>query len=281
MPSISNVPLSDLPDAEKAERASSFGHVAEHYEAFRPGPSETAVDWVLDGRRIGTAVDLGAGTGACTRILVNHADAVIAVEPDERMRSVLAEQLDGVTVVDGRGESIPVPDASADAVFASSSWHWMEPGPTLAEVARVLKPGGTLGVLWSGPDTEAPFMVQARAILGQQAADASERDPEGENLAELVMGDADRPGLTLVVPTDGSVPLGQPEHEVFRWDLPLTADDLIGLMGTLSWFILMPDDTRARVFAEARRLLKELLGVEGDVTVDVTFKAEAWRARRS
>jgi hypothetical protein len=150
----------------------------------------------------------------------------------------------------------------------------------LAEVARVLKPGGTLGVVWSGPDTEAPFIAGARALLEQRVSSEGAANPTGDNLAELVMGDADRPPSTLVIPDDGTLPLGQPEREVFRWDLPLTADDLIGLMGTLSWFILMPDDTRARVFAAARRLLKEMLGVEGEVTVDVTFKAEAWRARR-
>jgi hypothetical protein len=71
----------------------------------------------------------------------------------------------------------------------------------------------------------------------------------------------------------------EPELAEFRRDLPLTADQLIGLMGTLSLFILMPEDRRLRIFGEARRLLKEALGVEGPVTVDVTFKTEAWRSR--
>lgn len=285
-----DVPLSDLPPAEKAERASSFGEVAEDYNAFRPGPPQQAIEWVLGGRRVGVAVDLGAGTGACTRLLLDHADSVTAVEPDDRMRAVLSEELSGVSVLDGKGEAIPLPDASTDAVFASSSWHWMEPAATLGEVARVLKPGGTLGVVWAGPDPDSPFMAQARALLSQggsqgggsqgAGSQGDEAKAGGADMAALMMGDASRPSPSLVIPDDGSVPLSQPEKEEFRWDVPLTADELIGLMGTLSWFILMPEETRTRVFAEARRLLKDFLGVEGEVTVDIAFKADAWRSHR-
>jgi hypothetical protein len=59
--------------------------------------------------------------------------------------------------------------------------------------------------------------------------------------------------------------------------MPLNADELIGLLGTLSWIITMPDDERRRVIETARGFLRDLLGVEGDVTVDVTFRADAWR----
>jgi hypothetical protein len=61
----------------------------------------------------------------------------------------------------------------------------------------------------------------------------------------------------------------------------LNADELIGLLGTFSWIITMPDDRRARVVDEARRILGEVLGIKGEVTVDVAFRAEAWRTRRS
>ena len=76
------------------------------------------------------------------------------------------------------------------------------------------------------------------------------------------------------------MPFDQPEHEVYRWDVALNADELIGLLGTFSWIITMPEPTRASVIAEARRLLRELLGVHGEVTVDVAFRSDAWRTRR-
>src|ERR1700730_16841272 len=110
-------------------------------------------------------VDLGAGTGALTRLLVDRADEVVAVEPDDRMRSVLVRAVPEARVVTGRGEAMPLPDGSADAVLASSSWHWMDPVPALHEVGRVLKPRAILGALWTGPDPEGPFISQARALL--------------------------------------------------------------------------------------------------------------------
>ena len=161
-------PLSHLPPGEKARRAASFGAVADHYERYRPGPVAAAVEWFLPSP-VSLIVDLGAGTGALTRLLVGRAEEVVAIEPDDRMRAVLTnQQLPGVRAVLGYGESIPLPDGSADVVLASSSWHWMEPDATLAEVARVLRPGGALGALWTGPDEEGSFIVQARELLAGQ-----------------------------------------------------------------------------------------------------------------
>ena len=281
-----DVPLSHLSQQEKATRAGSFGGIAPHYERYRPGPPVAAVDWILP-THVGRVVDLGAGTGALTRLLVDRADEVLAVEPDDRMRSVLTEEVPSVRAVMGRGESMPIPDRYADAVVASSSWHWMDPIPTLNEVGRVLVPGGILGALWSGPDPDGAFLVQAEALLAEQsqahagAADGhqEEGDPDRAELASLIIGDAHRPTSSLEIPP--RVPFAQPEHEVFTWDVALDADELIGLLGTFSWIITMPEETRKRVVAAARRLLRELLGVEGEVTVDVAFRADAWRSRRN
>jgi SAM-dependent methyltransferase len=279
-----DVSLSTLAPEEKAKRSGSFGEVASHYERYRPGPPVAAVDWLLP-TRVGRVIDLGAGTGALTRLLVDRSDDVVAVEPDDRMRTVLAEQVPGARAVMGRGESIPVPDGSADAVLASSSWHWMDPIPTLLEVARVLVPGGIVGAVWSGPDPEGAFMVQARDLLAAQSGGSAETasvgeaeaDAGGGEIRSLILGESLRPIIGLEIPP--GVPFDLPEHEAFTWDIALNADELIGLLGTLSWIITMPHDRRERVIAEARRLLRELLGVEGDVTVDVAFRADAWRSR--
>ena len=76
------------------------------------------------------------------------------------------------------------------------------------------------------------------------------------------------------------MPFDQPGKEIFLWDLALNADELIGLLGTFSWIITMDEEPRTRLVNEARRLLNDVLGIKGDVTVDVTFRAEAWRVRR-
>ena len=281
-PTEPDVPLSQLPPQDKAARAGSFGAVASHYERYRPGPPVAAVDWILP-NHVAMSVDLGAGTGALTRLLIERADEVVAIEPDDQMRAVLLAEAPGTRALKGRGEAMPIPDSCADAVLASSSWHWMDPIPTLHEVSRVLVPGGTLGALWTGPDPEGPFLAQAQALLAEESqggADTSAVDggKGGSELASLIMGDARRQSSSLEIPP--GFPFDQPEHEVFTWDLALDADELIGLLGTFSWLITMPEEKRRLVIAEARRLLRELLGVEGDVTVDVAFRSVAWRSHR-
>jgi SAM-dependent methyltransferase len=267
--------IAPLTTEQKAERAASFGGAASHYERYRPGPPVEAVDWILPSpvRRV---VDLGAGTGALTRLLVGRADEVVAVEPDDRMRAVLTESVPGVRAVAGRGESIPLPDASADAVLASSSWHWMDPVPTLLEVGRVLVPGGTLAAVWSGPDPEAGLISQARALLGGEGAAGIDEGSQAELSAAL----NDRSALVQALEIPPGVPFDQPEQTVITWDVALNADELIGLLGTFSWVILMEDEARERLFETARRVLRDSLGVSGDVTVDIGYRAEVYRARR-
>ena len=271
--SASSAVSSALTGEEKARRASSFGGIASHYERYRPGPPAAAVDWILpEGAR--TVVDLGAGTGALTRLLVGRVADVLAVEPDDRMRAVLSEVVPSARAVAGRGESMPLPDASADAVIASSSWHWMDVVPTLTEVARVLRPGGVLGVVWSGPDRDSEFIAQGVAAMGSLGLSGSGSEGVDE-LTKLINDPMSRQRLEI----PPGLPFEQPETTEFKWDQALTGEDLLGLLGTFSWVILMDDDAREGLFEVARSMLAEE-GLEGDATVDVGYSAGVWRARR-
>jgi SAM-dependent methyltransferase len=267
---------SPLTPEQVAERASSFGGVASHYSRFRPGPPAAAIDWLLP-RHVSRVVDLGAGTGGLTRGLMGRADEVVAVEPDDRMREVLTESLPEVRALAGTGESMPLSDSCADAVFASSSWHWMDLVPTLHEVGRVLVPGGILGVMWSGPDRQSEFVQQALALLGGEGGHAP---PDERNVAELRAAWQNPYGNEQILTIPAGVPFDQPETNFINWEVALTADELVGLLGTFSWVILMEDEDRARLFETARQLLRDALGVHGDVTVDVGYRCEVWRARR-
>jgi SAM-dependent methyltransferase len=258
-----------LTPAERAARASSFGGVAVHYARYRPSPPHAAVAWILSDH-VDTVVDLGAGTGGLSRVLLDFADRVVAVEPDDRMRSVLEEAVPGVEAVRGRGEDMPLPDHSVDAVVASSSWHWMDPVPALREVGRVLVPGGVLGALWQGPDPEGPMLEQARALLATGVAGAAEFGRTLEN--------PHRPDQVLSIPP--GVPFRAPETTTIRWEVELDADALVGLLGTFSWVILMDDTSREQLFETAQRILRDELGDDESATATVPYRADLWRARR-
>jgi ubiquinone/menaquinone biosynthesis C-methylase UbiE len=152
-------------DDVRHRRATSFGAVADVYELGRPSYPEAALEWVLDpapGRRV---VDLGAGTGKLTHSLVDMGCEVTAIEPLAGMRAQLEALLPAVTVLEGSAESMPVADGSADAIFVAQAFHWFEPVPALDEMARVLAPGGVVGLLWNSRDDAVPWVAELSRIL--------------------------------------------------------------------------------------------------------------------
>ncbi len=266
------------------QRSRSFGSIADDYDRFRPGPSLEVVEWLVP-VGAGTVVDLGAGTGALTGLLAGRFPRVVAVEPDDRMRAVLEAKDLGVEVLEGRGESVPLPDGVADAVVVSSAWHWMDPASALPEIARVLRPGGRFGVVWSGIDRaalgiEPGALRRVSTVLGLVDVDTDGTgEGGGGSPAEAVAGaPSRRGGHQLVLPADG--PFEQPEHEVICWSRPMSVDDLVGNVGTYSRVILLPEAEQVSIAAGVRAYLEERYGAEGDDTIEVPFLARCWRAAK-
>jgi ubiquinone/menaquinone biosynthesis C-methylase UbiE len=153
--------------APDRDQARSFDRVAAAYQRARPSYPAAAVEWVLEaapGRRV---VDLAAGTGKLTGVLVGTGADVVAVEPLANMRAELERALPSVRTLDGAAEHIPLPGASADAVLVGQAFHWFDEGPALAEMARVLVPGGALGLVWNLRDDRVPWVAElTRVMLG-------------------------------------------------------------------------------------------------------------------
>ena len=157
-------------ETQKARQAASFDRAADVYERARPEYPEDAVDWLIPpGAK--TVLDLGAGTGKLTRALAARGLDVIAVDPSPKMLAQLSKSLPGAVVREGTAEDIPLADASVDAIFAAQAWHWADQDVALPSVARVLKPGGTLGLIWNIRDESTPWVKRLSEIVHSSNAE--------------------------------------------------------------------------------------------------------------
>ncbi len=217
--------------------------MAADYDRYRPPPPPEALDWLIPPDA--TAVlDLAAGTGAVTRLLAGRAERVFAVEPDERMRAVLAARCPQAEALPGRGEDIPLPGASVDAVVISSAWHWLDPDLAVPEIARVLRPGGTLGVIWVSRDTRVDWVAEFNSLMrAAREADAAPDGPRGER------------GRRREVRFPPGSPMSPVQERTVEYSLPMTKDDLFGLLGTYSGVITLDPDRRAQFSQQARDFL--------------------------
>ncbi|WP_156755080.1 class I SAM-dependent methyltransferase [Actinokineospora pegani] len=139
-----------------SKRAASFGATAADYHRHRPGYPAGAIEWALGDRD--RVLDLAAGTGKLTEGLLDLGAEVTAVEPDPLMRAEFTRRFPDVPMRDGTAESIPLRDASVEAVLVGQAYHWFDPATALPEITRVLRPGGVLGVFWNHDDDSVPWV---------------------------------------------------------------------------------------------------------------------------
>jgi SAM-dependent methyltransferase len=247
----------------------SFGAIANDYDRLRSGPPRAAVDWLLPQRR-DVVVDLGAGTGLLTRAIAPASRRVVAVEPDGRMRSVLAARSPGVEVGAGRGEAIPLPDESADAVLVSSAWHWMDPQLAVPEIARVLRDGGRFGIISTGRERSIPWLQWERWFPrpdenATRLRAAAEHDQPEDDRRQMVLPAAS--------------PFGNIETCTFRFTRNMTVPDLLDWMGTYSWVITASDEEKTAGRAVAAASLADQF--PGASEIEVPMRSRCWRADRA
>jgi SAM-dependent methyltransferase len=159
---------------ERRSRGSSFGSVAADYARFRPDYPDQAVSWLV-GSQPTTVLELGAGTGKLTQSMCALGHRVIATEPDEEMLEALHETVPAAIPLASTAEEIPLRASSVDVVIAAQAFHWFDVDRAWPEIARVLRPGGALALVWNSGDIRVPWVRRVLAMVD------SHRDQDGWN----------------------------------------------------------------------------------------------------
>ena len=253
--STDDAPTPDPPRASHAARASSFGAGAGEYRAVRPSYPDAAIDWMLPaGAR--HVLDLAAGTGKLTERLMARGLHVTAVEPSEGMRAELQDAVPGAHVLPGTAERIPLEDGSVDAVLVAQAWHWFDVAVAVPEIARVLRPGGRLGVVWNVRDNAVDWVGRFTEVIHRgDTLEHSYREPV---LAEQ-----------LFTP---------PEHRTVPWADRVPTSSLRPLAASRSYLLTLPDARREELLGEIDDLVATHPALAGRTDVDLPYLAECWRA---
>jgi SAM-dependent methyltransferase len=220
--------------------AAGFGAAAEVYERARPSYPTEAVDWIAQRAALApgaTVVDVGAGTGKLTRLLVPTGARVIAVEPLAEMRAKLEQVVPGIEPLAGTAEEMPLPDGSADAVVVAQAFHWFDADRALPELHRVLREDGILALIWNSRDPDDPLQRELEDLLR----------PLRETAIEQQLG-------AWREPFRASPLFGPVEEAQFRHEQRLTADGLCARVASTSFVAVLPPAERDALLAQVRSL---------------------------
>jgi SAM-dependent methyltransferase len=225
------------------EAAVGFTAGADEYERGRPSYPVEAVDRLAGELGIGpdrSVLDLAAGTGKWTRLVVDRGARVVAVEPVAAMRAILARQVPQAAVLPGTAEALPVADASVDVVTVAQAFHWFRSGEALAEIARILRPGGGLGLIWNERDDTVGWVARISALI--------------DSVADAPYGKDDDLAATVA----GSGRFTPVQHRRFAFGHEVDAGVLVDRVLSTSFVASRPAAEKAALAGEVRRTVADL-----------------------
>lgn len=235
----------------------SFDETAPTYAAVRPAYPLDALAWLVpDGAD--RVLDLGAGTGKLTRQLVDAGYDVVAVEPSPQLGAELSAYVPAAELRMGTAEDIPLPDAEVEAVLVGSAFHWFDHDAALAEITRVLRPGGRLGLVRNRPDGRQPWVAELDGITGA-------RSRRGK-----------RPPTPTAAPTFDGI-----EQADFLLEYEVTPDSLTALIQTFSYYLVLDHVRRADLLRAVDELVRRHPDLAGRESFVLPYVTHCWRGTRS
>ncbi len=225
-----------------------FSNRVENYVKYRPGYPSAILDFLrieLGFTSAAAVADLGSGTGLLTKLFLQNGNSVFGIEPNAEMRAAgedLLREFSRFTSIDGTAEATTLSDDSVDAVVAGQAFHWFDVGPTRREIARILRPGGAVFLIWNSRRlVGSPFMEEYEAILLEFADNytgVSERNVDDATIARFYAPKGfqvktfdnaqifDQQSLIGRALSSSYMPLpGHPQHEIMIEKLRQLFDD--------------------------------------------------------
>jgi SAM-dependent methyltransferase len=243
-----------------------FDRAAATYERGRPDYPAAAVRALGRALRLGpgrTVVEVGSGTGKFTRALKPLGSAIVAVEPTRGMREIFHRAVPDVPVLDGTAEDLPLPYRFADAIVAAQAFHWFRYRPALREFARVLRPGGGIGLVWNIREQTAPWSRAVTKILDRYGWRGVPRT-------------RDQRWKRVFTPASG--PFGPLHERKFRYAQRLTREGFVDRVLSVSFIASRTAAEQRRLAQEVRELLRNDPRTRGRATVTLTYRTEVYWA---
>ncbi len=238
------------------------------YERARPSYPPEAVAWLVEHLRVApgtTVVDLAAGTGKLTRLLAPTGASLLAVEPVEGMRAQLRATQPDVPVTAATAEALPFRGASLDAVTVAQAFHWFDADRAFTELARVLGPGGRVGLIWNARDRRVNWVDQLWSIMDRVERRAPWRDHDRWSDAAL----GTRPGF------------GPLHAATFHHEQPIGVDGIIERFASVSHVAVLPEAERVAVLDEIRVCLAGHPDTAGRGDLALPYRVDAYWCERA
>jgi SAM-dependent methyltransferase len=243
-----------------------FSVEAQTYVRGRPEYPSDLLRWLqsdLDISERKVVVDLGAGTGKFTELLLRTDADVIAVEPVERMRAQFAKRLPKVKLLAGTAEAIPIETSTVDVLVCAQAFHWFATEESLAEFHRVLRPGGRLGLIWNVRDESVDWVAAITKII----------TPYEGNAPRFHKGDWRKPFSGKYF-----TPMGK---ATYRHQHVGTAQEVIvDRCLSISFIAILPPDERSKVADQLNALIASHPALRGRDSITFPYRTEAYGSTR-
>lgn len=259
--------------------ARGFGAEATAYDQARPSYPADAVAWLTAALRIAPerrVIDLAAGTGKLTALIAGAGADLVAVEPVAAMRARLRQRLPGIPLVAGVAEAMPFAAGSVDAVVVAQAFHWFDAPRALAELARIVRPGGGLGLIWNARDRGVDWVDQIWTVMDRVERNAPWRDDEdGTGNGDPEMRRSER-----YLTDDGAAGWSPWTRATFYHVHHSTHDQVIDRIRSVSHVAVLPPGPQQAVLGEIREILRTHPQTRDAATVGIGYRVDAMVAER-